>query len=127
MHGMVAGQWQSRNDRFGTARRRDRVVRQFVADDTIVRLRVEAAVIERDAGPAVSALREGSAEADRGIRLAVAVVILQGHEEAARRRRVVAVVAAAPGVDVDHPVRSDDEVPGVADVVGDYGRAEPGR
>jgi hypothetical protein len=83
--------------------------------------------VERNAGPAVSALREGIAEANGGISLAVAVVILQGHEEAARGRRVVAVVTAAPGIDVDHAIGGDDEVPGVTDVVREHGSTEPRR
>jgi len=58
---------------------------------------------------------------------AVALGVLECHEESAGGRRVVAVIPAAPGVDVDHAVRRDGEMAGMADVVREHRRAEPGR
>ena len=124
---MVAGERQLGNDHLGRPGRRERACRQGVAHDAVVHLRVKRAIVERDAGAAGAALLAGLAEADADVGAAVAVGILQGDQEAARRRRVVAVVAAAPGVDVDHSVRRDDQVSGVADIVGKHGCAEPGR
>ena len=76
--------------------------------------------------PPALPLSDALAEANVDVGPAVAGGILEGDQEPTGRRRVVAVIAAAPGVDVDHPVRGDDEVSGVANVVREHGGAEPG-
>jgi hypothetical protein len=80
--------------------------------------------VKRDARAAGAAALDAVAEADVDVGAAVARGVLQGHQKSAGGRRVVAVVAAAPGVDVDDAVRGDDEVPGMADAVGEHGCAE---
>jgi hypothetical protein len=40
---------------------------------------------------------------------------------------VVAVIAAGPRVDIDDPIRGDNQVASVADAIGEDGGAEAGR
>ena len=123
---MVAGEGQARHDDLGRPGGRDHPCRQGVAHDAIVHLRKQPAVVKRDARATGAAFLASLAEAHDDIGPAVAGGVLQGHQEATGRRRVVVVIAAAPGVDVDHAVRGDDEVPGVADVVGEHRGTEAG-
>src|ERR1700722_17656850 len=44
--------------------------------------------------------------------------VLQRHQEAARMRCVVAVIAAGPSIDVDDPVRSNNQMASMAYAVG---------
>ena len=130
MHGMVAGERQPRNDDLGRAGRRDRARRQGVADDAVVGLREQRAVINCDSRPAGIAALGSRAEANDLVGAAAAGRVLQRQQEAAVRRLGVlgvGVIAAAPGVDVDHAVRGNDHMPGVADIVGEHGGAESGR
>lgn len=84
---------------------------------------IPAGVDTRAAG---TSLLAGVAEANVDIGPAVAVGILKGHQKPAGGRSIVAVIAAAPGVDVDHTVRGDDEVPGVTNIVREHAGAEAG-
>jgi hypothetical protein len=127
MHGMVAGEGKPGDDSLWFAGRDDAVLAQRVAYDAIVHLGVEGTLVKGDAGATVIALLDSVAEAGGDIGLAVAVDVLQSHEESPRRRRIVAVIAAAPGVDVDHAVRGHRQMAGMADMVGEHGRAEPFR
>ena len=130
MHGMVAGERQPRHDDLGRAGRRDRARRQGVADDAVVGFREQRAVINCDSRPAGIAALDSRAEANHLVGTAAAGRVLQRQQEAPVGRLSVlgvGVIAAATGVDVDHAVRRNDHVPGVADIVGEHGGAEPGR
>jgi hypothetical protein len=72
----------------------------------------------------MAALRESVAKAYVEISVSIAVRIQKRDQEAACRRRIISVIAAAPGIHIDDPIRSNHEMPGVADVVGKYGCAE---
>ena len=124
MHGVVAGQRQPRDDGLRRALRHDAVFRQRVADDAVVRFGIKPVFVDADAGAPMIALLDGVAETRHDVSLAIAVDVLQGDQKASRRRRVVAVIGAAPGVDVDHAVRSHHHVARVADMVGEYGGAK---
>ena len=126
MHGMVAGQRQSRNDGFARTTRHDRAGGQRVARDAVIDLRVDRAFVHADACPARAAALHGFAKALGHIGFSRTVFILQGDEETSRVRSVVAVVPARPGIDVDHSARRHNHVAGVADIVGEDGCTEPG-
>src|SRR5207245_440465 len=99
---------------------------QCIPRDAIVDLREERAAMERDASAPGTAGLNAISEADLDIGPALALAVLKTDEESTGGRRVVAVIPAAPRVDVDHAVRRNDEVPGVADVVREHRRAESG-
>ena len=104
--------------------------RQGVAHDAVVGLREQRAVIKRDSRPAGIAALDSRAEANDFVGAAAAGRVLQRQQETAVGRLGVigvGVIAAAPGVDVNHAVRGNDHVPGVADIVGEHGGAESGR
>jgi hypothetical protein len=127
VHRMVAGQGQPRNHNLRGAGRRDHARRQGITHDAIVHLRVKRPAVERDACAARTAGRHAVAEANLDVGPSVAIGVLERDQETAGRRRVITVVAPAPGVDVDHPVRGNDEVSSMADIVREDGRAKPGR
>jgi hypothetical protein len=127
VHGMVAGERQPRDDGLGRIGGHRTGLRQPVAHDAVVYLGIERAAIDRDAGPAGRALRRRVAEAADHIGFAVPVGIFQGNQKSARRGFVVAVIETAPRVDVDDAVAADSHVPGVTQLVGKDGGAEPRR
>ena len=53
--------------------------------------------------------------------------VLKGEQKPACRRLVVAIIATAPGIDVNNPIRGDDKVPGMANIVREYGCAKAAR
>ena len=128
MHRMVARCRQAGHDRFGPGFRRDLAVFKRVADDAVVALREDRALVETDAGAAMASGGCRLAEAFDDVGVAVAFRILQRDQKPARRRRIVLVIDAAPGVcDIDDAVGRRDELAGVADVIGEDRRAEAAR
>src|SRR5436305_15313859 len=101
---MIAGQWQPRHDGLRRPGRVDPARRELVADDAIVRLGMEVAVVDGEAGSSRVALRLGWTEPDDVVGPAVPLGVLQGNQKRAGWGRVVVVIAPAPGVDVDDPV-----------------------
>src|SRR3984893_18124453 len=126
MHRMVAGDRQPGDDHLRRRGRGNRAGGQSVAHDAIVHLGIERTVIKRDAGAAVAAVREAVAKANVDVGVPITLGILKSDQKPARRGGVVAIVAAAPGIDVDDPIRSDDKMPGVANIVRENGCAKPG-
>ncbi len=126
MHVVAAGQRQAGDDDLRIARGRDRIGigRQHVADDLVVLLGIDGAVIVGDAGAAGRAFRHAGSEPLDHIGMADA---LEGHQKPARRRLVEVIETAAPGVDIEHAVRRDRHVADVADIVGEYGGAKSRR
>ena len=127
MHRVVAGERQPGYHRLRGRRRGDAARRQGVSHDAVVGLGIDVVLVDRDAGSARVAIRLGWAEADHVVRLTVALGALKCDQEAARRGRVVVVVPATPGVDIDHAIRRHREVPGMTELVGENGGAEPRR
>ena len=115
------------SDRFGPGFRRDLAVFKRVADDAVVALREDRALVETDAGAAMASRGYRLAEAFDDVGVAVAFRVLQRDQKPARRRRIVLVINAAPGVDIDDAVGRRDELAGVADVIGEDRRAEAPR
>ncbi len=56
----------------------------------------------------------------------IALGVLKGDQEAAGGWLVIPVVLAAPGIDINDPVRRDHDVPRVADIVREHGGAKSG-
>jgi hypothetical protein len=50
--------------------------------------------------------------------------VLKSEQKPACRRLIVAVIAAAPGIDINNPIRGDDKVPGMANIVREHGCAK---
>jgi len=127
MHRVIAGERQAGYHDLGLLAWHNGVGRQGVARDAVVRFGVERSVIERDPGAArIAGLRARTEAADH-VGVALAGGVLQGHQKSAGHWRDVAIVAAAPGIHVDHAVRGDGHLPGMADMVGEDCRAEARR
>src|ERR1700733_11354162 len=127
MHWVIAGEGKPRNNDLRLRIRRRCARRQCVAHDAIVRFGVERSIVESDPGsPGIAAVGAGTKAGDY-ISAALTPGVLQRHQESAWRWRVVTKIGPAPGVDVQHPIWSKRHLPGVADVVGEYGCAETGR
>jgi hypothetical protein len=126
MHEVVPGHREAGNDLFGLALRHGVAFREGEPEDRVVLLGIQRAVVQRDTRAAGGLLRHAIAEALDDLGLAVSVLVLQRDQEAALGRLVVAVVEAAPGVHVDDALGGDRQVPGVAEVVREDGRAEAG-
>jgi hypothetical protein len=124
---MVATERQPRNDGLRRIGRHRAGFRQPEADDAVIHLGIERAVIECDAGSSGRALRRSFAEAADDIGLAVAIGVFQGDQEPARRRLVVTVIEAAPRVDINDAIAGRRHVPGVTQVLGKDGGAESWR
>ena len=77
MHRMIADQRQSRHDSLRRSSRLDPIRRQLVAHDAVVRLGIEVALVDGDAGSPRVAVRRGWAKADDLVGPAVAFGILQ--------------------------------------------------
>ena len=123
---MIAGERQAGDDGFRLALGYDLIVSQRVADDAIVDLGEETALVEADAGAAMAAGRDGLAEAGDHVGMSVALGVPERDQKTARRRFIVLIIDAAPGVDVDGAVRRDGEMAGMAEIVGEDRRAEAG-
>ncbi len=67
MHGMVTGERKARYDRLGFFTRNDFAIFQWIADDAIVDLGVERALIERDSGSAAPTFGNRLSEAARSL------------------------------------------------------------
>ncbi len=108
---MIATERQARNDDLGCALGHDRTGRHRVADDTIVYLCVQKALVEPDARSTRTARLHRLPEALDGVRLAVTVLVLKRHQESTGGRLIVAVVNAAPRIDIQGAVRGDHHMP----------------
>jgi hypothetical protein len=124
MHRMIARDGHSGYDRFRRSGRRDPVRGQRVPDNSVVRLGIDVAFVDCDAGASGIAVGLGRTEGDSLVRLTVALGVLQGDQHPAGRRCVVSVVEPAPGVDKYDSVRGNRKVPGVTKMVGEDRRAE---
>ncbi len=123
---MVAVQRHAREHRLRPTGR-DSAGADGVADDLVVGLGVDVALVDRHPDAALVALGLGLAEAGDLVGLAVAVRILERDEEAPGRGRAIGVVLAAPGVGVEHPAGTERQVAQMAEVVGEDRGAEAGR
>ena len=121
---MIAGQRQPRDDGLWRCGRLDPTRRQLVPHDAIVRLGIEVALVDGNAGSARVAVRLGWTKADDLVGPAVALGILQANQKPAGWGRVVVVIEPAPGVDVYDPVRRHREMPGMAQLVCENGSAK---
>src|ERR1700681_2342103 len=124
MHRMVAGSGQAGDDRLASALWGDFVRGNRIAHDAVVDLGVDHAVVEDEAGAAVSAARDRFAEPFDDVGAPAAMRVLQRDDKATRWNGAVIVVDAAPGVDVERSVRGDRHLAGVADIVGEDRGAE---
>ena len=95
VHRMVAGERQPGNDDIRVPAWRDRTRRQRIAHDSVVRLRVERALIERDSRATGIAALGSRTEATDHVGMTVAFGILERHQESPGGRFVVSVVASA--------------------------------
>jgi hypothetical protein len=93
----------------------------------VVRLRVERALIERDARPTSIAALDSRTEATDHVRMSVALSILERNQESTGRRLVVSVIASAPGININNAVRCDDHMTSVPEIVREHGCTEPWR
>src|SRR5262249_43301098 len=91
MHGVVAGERKAGDDHLGLLTRNDFAILQRIADDAIVDLGVERALIERDSGSAVSAFGKRLAEPLHHVGVSSTLRILQSDKKSTRRRLVVPV------------------------------------
>ncbi len=123
---MVAAERHARKDHLGLAGGNPAARAERVADDLVVGLGVDEALVDGDAGAARVALSRRLAEAGDLVRLAVAVGVLQRDQEAARRGRLAHVIGAAPGVDVEGAAGGEGHVAHVAEIVGEHRGAEAG-
>src|SRR5690348_4550018 len=121
---MVAGERERLHDDHWRFRRRATVCGQGIAHDRRALLRVQRPTMQGDPGASMSPAVRRRAEAGDDIGPTIVTGVAEHHEIAAGRTLVTAEVRAAPGIDVDIAVRRDDDVPRVADAVGEDGRTE---
>src|ERR1700730_14667058 len=121
---MVAGERQPGNDDIRVPAWRDRTRRQRIAHDSVVRLRVERALIERDSRATGIAALGSRTEATDHVGMTVAFGILERHQESPGGRFVVSVVASAPGIDINNAIRRDGHMASVPEIVREHGRTE---
>ena len=123
---MIAGERKAGDDGLRLAFGYDLIISQGIADDAIVALSEEAAVVEADAGAAMPPSCDALAEPGDHIGMSVAPGVPKRDQKTARRRFVVVKIDTAPGVDIDGAVGRDGELAGMAEIVGEDGGAETG-
>ena len=126
MHGVIAGQRQIGDHDCRRLCRHSRVRRQGIAEDFVVLLGVDGALVEGYARTTGSALPLAVTETLDHVGTPVPLAILERHEEAAVGWSVVSVIAAAPRIDVEDAIGRNDHVADVSEIVGEDRRAKPG-
>ena len=98
---------------------------QLIAHNAIVDLRVDRPFVETDAATAGSAGFNAVAETLDDVSFARARFILEGDQKSAGRRLISRrIVVAGPRIDVHHSVWGHHHLPGVTDLIGEYGGAK---
>jgi hypothetical protein len=88
---MIAGQRQAGEYHLRSLLRRDAIRRQRIADDLVILLGIEAALVDVNAGAARGPLRDPIAETLDDIGTAGSIAVLERCKKAARRRFVVPI------------------------------------
>src|SRR6185437_190823 len=91
VHGMVAAQRQSRDDRFSGTQRGDRVRRERITQNLVVEFGVNGILIEADPDPSGTATLEGGAETLDHVSFARARFILKRDQKSAFVRLFISV------------------------------------
>ena len=107
---------------WGHAVGRDRVAYDPLRD-RVALFGVERTLVNANAGAAFILVPRVGTESLDDVRFPIVVGVAERNEETARMRRTL-IELAAPGVDVNDAVGGDDNMPGVAERVGEYRRAE---
>ena len=100
---------------------------QLVAHDAVIGFGVKAAVIEPNASAAMVSFGKGATEVLDEIGMSIALCILERDEEAASGHLSSFVVRATPRIDIDGTVLGDGEMTGMANPIGEHGRAKTAR
>src|SRR5580704_1858995 len=126
MHRMIAAQGQPGDDGFRWVMRNKRTGRQGIAHDFVVELGVNRSLVDADACSTCAPGLNRCTETLNYTRGPPPRFVLQSDQKAPFRQLAGSVVIRCPGVDVYHSARSNHQVPGVTDTVGEYSRAETG-